>query len=91
MMARVERAQLSPERSAPQNWVPGAGTLQMMVPLWHSRARPREFARRLSTSAMPPWTLARQTSLHGYVAAPRAVWLRGAEVAGRLRSRSAAL
>ena len=91
VMLLAQRAQLSPERATIHDWVPGLGTLQMMQPLWHARARPRDFARRLSTSALPPWALARESSPHGYVAAPRAMWHRGAEVRLRLverRSRS---
>lgn len=87
VMAHVRRGQLAPERAAPQDWTPGLGTLQMLRPLWHAKARPREFARRLSTSALPPWALAAHDSPHAAVAAPRALLLRTSEVRRRVRDR----
>ncbi|WP_457191267.1 nucleotidyltransferase family protein [Nocardioides sp. P5_E3] len=87
VMAHARRGQLSPERSAPQDWTPGLGTLQMLRPLWHANAHPREFARRLSTSAFPPWSLAADSSPHAAVAAPKALMLRASEVRHRLRER----
>jgi hypothetical protein len=87
VMAHVRRGQLAPERGAAKDWSPGLGTLQMLRPLWHARARPREFVRRLSTSALPPWALATQDSPHAAVAAPGALLLRASEVRRRLRDR----
>ncbi|WP_366916520.1 nucleotidyltransferase family protein [uncultured Nocardioides sp.] len=87
VLPRVQIVQLMPERSSAQDWVPGRGTLETMTPLWHARVRPQEFVRRLSSSAMPPWALAEETSVHAYTAAPRVLLLRASEVGRRIRQR----
>jgi hypothetical protein len=89
VMAQVERDQVAPEHIDPTTWVPGLGTARMMVPLWHTRAHPREFARKLSSGAMPPWTLAQQSSTHSYIAAPAAVLARISELRRRVSERGA--
>ncbi len=66
---------------------PGKTLATSVRTLRRTEAAPADLLRQLGFSLFPPWLLAGEPSPHAYVAAPRAVWRRGAGVVTRLGTR----